>query len=84
MKVDGEQEKIQEILGSGGDVQLVPMFVPVGTYRLLLEEGKKRGISVSDLLSRSIEMYLQPKQDDIKPKLPDLPTRKPDFIIKRR
>lgn len=85
MKADGEQENINQILGTGGDVQLVPMFVPANTYRLLLEAGKQRGQSVTDLISRALEMYLQSKpEQDIKPNRTDLPARKPNFVIKRK
>ena len=79
-----EHEYIKDLLGAGGEVEVVPMFVPIQTYRILLELGKERGISPADVLANAILLYAQPKQDIVQAAEPEAPSRQPDLIIKRK
>lgn len=86
MKIDNQQEQLQELLGQGGEVKLVPMFMPAETYRFLLLLSKEHGISVSDVISRSLELFLNYNKDikQVETDAAKPAAKKPDFIIKRR
>lgn len=84
VRADGESELLQEALGGGGEVQVIPIFVPIHTFKLLLDAGRERGMSVSDVLAKSIELFLQPKQDITTNKEETKPVRQPDVVIRRK
>lgn len=62
-KANSTIDAVQAVLGVGGNVELVPIFIPVDTYKTLLQLGKERGLSVANVIARSIELFLQPKPD---------------------
>lgn len=84
VKSNNEADLLNDALGGGGEVQLVPILIPVDTFRMLLEAGKKRGLSISDLISKSIELFLQPKQDITTNREETRPVRTPDVVIRRK
>ena len=84
IKANIDIDQMQEMLGAGGEVKLVPLFVPIQTFQLLLNVGKERGLSVSDVLSKAIELFLLPKCDTPINTEPSKSVRVPNFIMKRR
>lgn len=86
IKVNNDLERLEDALGGGGgEVEIVPIFVPMYTYRILLEEGQKRGLSVADVLRNAVINYLKPAE--VKPILqqePVIPARAPDITYKRK
>jgi hypothetical protein len=84
IKANDELGALHEALGAGGEVQVVPIFVPIQTFKLLLQAGQEHGLSVSDLIARSIELFLQPKQDINTNKEETKQVRTPDVVMKRR
>lgn len=84
-KLDNEIDRLESVFGgNGGRVDIVPVLVPMSTYQLLLEKGKQLGITPAEVLTRSIELFLQPKQDiKIEEKKPEPIRRDADFIIRR-
>ncbi len=63
LNIKKEISNINALLGDGGAVEIVPMFIPVQTYKIILELGKERGISPADVISNALVLYAQPKQD---------------------
>ena len=81
IKAEQELSQLHELLGVGGEAQVVPIFIPVDTFRLLSELAVGDGISVSDVLVNSIKLFIRQKQD-IKEEVKQ--RRAPDIVVKRR
>jgi hypothetical protein len=72
--------------GEGGQVEIVPLLVPMQTYKILLDAGRKQGITPAEVLSRAIELYLRPKQDikvEQEVQVKEIPKKNIAFIAKR-
>lgn len=81
-KVDTELALAETALGVGGRVEVVPILIPLMTYHVLLQAGKDRGLSVSDVMAHAIELFLMPKQD-ITSNIESLPNQGPTVNFRR-
>lgn len=84
VRADGDSDILQEALGIGGEVQVVPILVPIDTFKLLLDAGRARGMSVSDVMAKAIELFLHSKQDINTNKEETKPVRAPDVVFRRK
>ena len=87
IKADAEIERMNGILGVGGEVEMVPMIVPVQTYSILLELGRRLGISPGEVMANALTMYVKAKDEKQATPIveqPRQPTHQPDIVIKRR
>jgi hypothetical protein len=85
-RLDAELERLESALGgtNGGQIEIVPLLVPIATYKILLEAGKKQGITPAEVLSRAIELYLTPKQDiKVEQETREIPKKNIAFLARR-
>jgi hypothetical protein len=83
MRVRGKSTEpdIEEMLGAGGNVELVPILIPIPTYELILNKASEEGCTTADILGKALLQYLCPK-----PKVISGPEsmQPPVMIVKKR
>lgn len=84
IKVRGESQEpgIDKLLGVGGQAELVPVLMPMSTYRLILDRASQDGCTASDVLDRALTQYFAPPKP-VAPPPPEIP-RQAALIVKRK
>lgn len=85
IKAKNETQNIETALGVGGNVQVVPIFIPIETYRLILEKASSEGRIVADAVAYAFRLYLQPeppKEDP--PNIAQPAQRTVDLVVRKR
>ncbi len=80
---NNEIDAVENLLGSGGEVSIVPILIPIESYRIILDAARAEGCLPSDILSRALDSYIN------KPKVTPVaqPVRsaiQPDVVLRRR
>ncbi len=73
------------MLGPAGNVEFVPLFVPVKTYQIVLDKAKVLGCTAAEVFERAVYEYLRtaeaPREEEPKAVVhPGLPV----ISVKRR
>jgi len=69
---EAEREEVRGTMSPGG---MCLLFVPRDLYVTLSKEATKRGMTLADMLSTSVEHYLAKDQEEPPAPEPDLPER---------
>ena len=88
MKIKGKEIAVDDVLGTPqGETEFTFLFVPLQTYKIIVDQAAKEGISVSGVFERALTRYIgsfnngeqnqtvkQDKQSSISP----------DIVVRRR
>ena len=76
---------IEEMLGAGGNVEIVPLLVPMATYELILNKASEEGCTAAEVLSRALLQYFAPKAPEPEIQIyQPAQTPKPVMVMKKR
>lgn len=76
----------QGILGPAGNVEFVPLLIPMRTYQTISEQAKELGCTVAEVFERAISEYLKSvDSNEVVVEAPRAaPVTPPQIVIKRR
>lgn len=83
MRVRGDDESLENALGAGGDVQIVPLFVPMVTFKFISERASAEGCTAGEFIERAIISYVK-RAEEQQDKAISQPVRSVDVVIKKR
>jgi len=83
MRVRGDDTSVEDALGAGGEVEIVPLLVPMVTYRLISEMAAKEGCTAGEYMERALVSYMKRGMEQ-SAKAPEPPARRIDVVLKKR
>lgn len=84
MRAKQATDEIERALGAGGEIQIVPMFVPLETYKALSGLALNEGITTGQFLERAVVSYIRSREQAQKEVAREAPRPAPTITIRRR
>jgi hypothetical protein len=86
MKIKQENpinQEVNQALGQGGNIEFVPVLLPIETYNLILIKAKEEGCTASDIFDRALSKYFRPEPP---PEVDNSKTftKIPDIVVARK
>ena len=83
MRVRGDDTSVEEALGAGGEVEIVPLLVPMTTYKLISEMASREGCTAGEYMERALVSYMKRGMEQ-EAKAQEPPVRRVDVVLKKR
>jgi hypothetical protein len=86
-KLRGEpvERSVEQLLGAGGEVELVPVLIPMGTYALILEKAREEKCTAAEVFERAIAQYFKkPRENQAPAEEPKRASVQPAIVVKKK